>query len=70
MDAESASMCSYETTPIAITLVIAIAELAFPLWLLVKGVDVERWQQRALPPAPQAERAVASAPAQAPHMAD
>jgi hypothetical protein len=61
---------SYQTTPAVITLVIAVAELAFPLWLLVKGVNVERWQQRALVPAPQGERAVAPVPAQAPHVAD
>ena len=38
---------SYETTPAYIQLAIAIAELAFPLWLLIKGVDVERWKERA-----------------------
>jgi len=34
----------YETTPIYIALPIAIAELAFPLWLLIKGVDKARLQ--------------------------
>lgn len=38
----------YETTPAPIALVIAVAEIAFPLWLLVKGVNSERWQERAL----------------------
>jgi len=61
---------SYQTTPAVITLAIAVAELAFPFWLLVKGVNVERWKERALLPAPRAERAVASAGAQAPHVAD
>jgi hypothetical protein len=27
---------------------IAIAEIAFPLWLLIKGVNVEQWNKRAL----------------------
>jgi hypothetical protein len=39
---------SYETTPVYIALPIAIAELAFPLWLLIKGVNVEKWEERAL----------------------
>ena len=36
------------TTPDFLTLPIAAAEIAFPLWLLIKGVDAARWQQRAL----------------------
>jgi hypothetical protein len=39
---------SYETTPGFLALPIAIAEIAFPLWLLVKGVNVKEWEQRAL----------------------
>jgi hypothetical protein len=39
---------SYTTTPGLIALVIAIAEIAFPIWLLVKGVNMDRWQNRAL----------------------
>jgi hypothetical protein len=42
---------SYETTPAYIALAIAIGEIAFPLWLLIKGVNVERWEERALAPA-------------------
>lgn len=38
----------YTTTPGLIALVIAVAELAFPIWLLVKGVNTDRWQNRAL----------------------
>ena len=38
----------YTTTPGLIAAVIAIAEIAFPLWLLVKGVNMDRWQSRAL----------------------
>ncbi len=38
----------YETTPGAIAAIIAVAEIAFPLWLLVKGLKVERWQKRTL----------------------
>jgi hypothetical protein len=39
---------SYQTTPAYISLAIAIAEIAFPVWLLVKGVNVEKWKERAL----------------------
>lgn len=38
----------YETTPGIIALVIAVAEIAFPLWLLIKGVKADQWQERAL----------------------
>lgn len=38
----------YETTPVFIAIPIAVAEIAFPLWLLIKGVNVERWHKRAL----------------------
>lgn len=38
----------YTTTPGVIALVIAVAEIAFPIWLLVKGVNMARWQNRAL----------------------
>jgi hypothetical protein len=41
----------YETTPPYIALAIAVGELAFPLWLLVKGIDVEKWKERAAVPA-------------------
>lgn len=34
---------AYETTPALAAMVIAIAELAFPIWLLVKGVNRERF---------------------------
>lgn len=39
---------SYTTTPGLIAMVIAIAEIAFPIWLLVKGVNLERWQNQTL----------------------
>lgn len=39
---------SYGTTPAFLALPIAIAEIAFPLWLLIKGINVERWNKRAL----------------------
>ncbi|MCO6450770.1 MAG: DUF4386 domain-containing protein [Caldilineales bacterium] len=39
---------SYQTTPIFIALPIAVAEIAFPLWLLIKGVNTEQYQQREL----------------------
>ena len=35
---------SYTTTPGLIAMVIAAAEIAFPIWLLVKGVNTDRWQ--------------------------
>lgn len=39
---------SYTSTPGLIAMVIAIAEISFPIWLLVKGVNTDRWQNRAL----------------------
>lgn len=39
---------SYTTTPGLVAFVIAAAEIAFPLWLLVKGVDVDGWQRRTI----------------------
>jgi hypothetical protein len=38
----------YQTGPAYLALPIAIAEIAFPLWLLIKGVNVEGWEKRAL----------------------
>lgn len=38
----------YDTTPVFLALPIAIAEIAFPLWLLIRGVNVEQWNKRAL----------------------
>lgn len=40
-------MPGYAETPVVVALLIAVAEIAFPLWLLIKGVDGERWRQRA-----------------------
>jgi hypothetical protein len=37
---------SYTMTPGLIQMVIAVAEIAFPIWLLVKGVNKDRWQNR------------------------
>lgn len=37
----------YTTTPALIAIIIAVAEIAFPLWLLVKGVNMDRWSDRA-----------------------
>lgn len=39
---------SYTTTPGLIALVIAVAEIAFPIWLLVKGVNTDRQQAHTL----------------------
>ncbi|MEZ4679170.1 MAG: DUF4386 domain-containing protein [Caldilineaceae bacterium] len=41
-------VAGYTTTPGLIATVIAVAEIAFPLWLLVKGVNRERWQTQTL----------------------
>jgi hypothetical protein len=38
---------TYETTPTIITVLIAVGEIAFPLWLLIKGVNVEKWDRLA-----------------------
>lgn len=37
---------SYGATPAFLALPIAIAEIAFPLWLLVKGANAEQWNKR------------------------
>ena len=37
-----------EVTPVYLVLPIVIGELAFPLWLVIKGVNVEQWEKRAL----------------------
>ena len=39
---------SYETTPIYLSLPITISEIAFPLWLLIKGVNKEGWEKHSL----------------------
>ena len=39
---------SYTTTPGIIAMVISISEIAFPLWLLIKGVNKDGWEKRAL----------------------
>jgi hypothetical protein len=39
---------SYTTTPIYFALPITISEIAFPLWLLIKGVNLEGWRKRTL----------------------
>jgi hypothetical protein len=37
---------NYETTPTIIAIVISVSELVFPLWLLIKGVNRDRYQER------------------------
>lgn len=39
---------AYETTPALAAMVIAVAEIAFPIWLLVKGLNKERYQEQAI----------------------
>ena len=38
----------YETTPGIIALTITVAEIAFPVWLLIKGVKIDGCQNHAL----------------------
>lgn len=38
---------TYDTTPAILALPITIAEIAFPLWLLIKGVNLHAWHHRA-----------------------
>ena len=37
---------TYTTTPGVIAMIIAVAEIAFPVWLLVKGVNDKQWRAR------------------------
>jgi Domain of unknown function (DUF4386) len=37
----------YGATPVVFALLIAIAEIGFPLWLLIRGVNIEQWNKRA-----------------------
>ncbi len=37
---------SYTTTPGIIAAVISISEIAFPIWLLIKGVKKEAWEKK------------------------
>lgn len=39
-------IADYQKGPVYLALPIAIAEIAFPLWLLIKGVNVEAWDKR------------------------
>jgi hypothetical protein len=40
-------IANYKTGPVYLALPIAIAEIAFPLWLLIKGVNMAQWEKRA-----------------------
>jgi hypothetical protein len=40
-------VANHTTGAIYFVLPITIAEIAFPLWLLIKGVNVKQWEQRA-----------------------
>ncbi len=42
---------AYQETPPLLVFPIVIAEVAFPLWLLIKGVRLPRWEKAALQPA-------------------
>ena len=39
-------IANYSKGPVYLALPIAIAEIAFPLWLLIKGVNAEQWKKR------------------------
>jgi hypothetical protein len=41
-------IANYKTGPVYLAIPIALAEIAFPLWLLIKGVNVEQWKYRSL----------------------
>lgn len=41
-------LANYQTGAVYLALPIAVAEIAFPLWLLFKGVNAEQWERRAL----------------------
>lgn len=43
---------NYVTGAAYFALPIAIAEIAFPVWLLIKGVNADQWKKRALETAP------------------
>ena len=38
---------TYETTPVFLALPIAVAEIAFPLCLLIKGMNIAGWKKLA-----------------------
>jgi hypothetical protein len=40
-------LANHQTGAVYFALPIAIAEIAFPLWLLFRGVNAERWEERA-----------------------
>jgi hypothetical protein len=37
-------IANYKTGPVYLALPIAIAEIAFSLWLLIKGMNSEKWK--------------------------
>jgi hypothetical protein len=37
---------NYKTGPVYLALPIALAEIAFPVWLLIKGVNARQWERR------------------------
>lgn len=39
----------YNTTPVYLAIPITISEISFPLWLVVKGLNKTRWNQRIQP---------------------
>lgn len=39
---------NYGATPVILAIPIAVAEIAFPVWLLIRGVNMERWNSTAL----------------------
>jgi hypothetical protein len=45
---DSAIVFLFPNFDVSISQFTFIGELLFPLWLLIKGVNVEKWEQRAL----------------------
>ena len=39
-------VAGYDATPLYLVIPIFVAEVVFPLWLVIRGVNVERWEQR------------------------
>jgi hypothetical protein len=39
----------YGTTPVYLAIPITVSEIAFPLWLVIRGLNLERWNQRLQP---------------------
>jgi Domain of unknown function (DUF4386) len=48
---DAAAGVVFANDKVTVSLFTSIGEFLFPLWLVIKGVDVEQWERRALEPA-------------------